>query len=176
MFTGLTHIYYGDGKGKSTAAFGLALRAAGTGLNVVIVQFLKDWNCGEIKSFELLPNITVFRAKLSGNSFYHEMNDGEKEVLKTMHNENLIKALGLHENGKCDVLILDEVIDAYNIGALDAGLFDALLKNKPEALELVITGHNPNPRILEYADYITEMVKRKHPYDKGITARKGIEF
>ena len=176
MSGGLTHIYFGDGKGKTTAAIGLALRAAGCGKHVVVIQFLKDWNCGEINSFEHVPNITVFRAQLSGGNFFHEMNAEQKTAMKAMHDENLRKALELQENGKCDMLILDEVIDAYNLNVLDAALFEKLLENKPEPLELVITGHNPAQRLLEYADYVTEMVKHKHPYDSGIAARKGVEF
>ena len=173
---GLTHMYYGDGKGKTTAALGLALRAAGCGQKVVVVQFLKDWKCGELNSLELLPNITVFRGKASGGVFIKDMTDEQKAETKALHDENLRKALKLQQSGQCDMLVLDEAIDAYRLDVLDAGLFEDLLDNKPEALELVITGHKPNPELLERADYVTEMVKRKHPYDAGIKARRGVEF
>ena len=174
--SGLIHLYYGDGKGKTTAALGLALRAYGSGKSVVIVQFLKDWKCGELNSLALLSGITVLRGKASGAVFLHEMNDEEKDDTKRIHDENLRKALEMQKNGHCDLLILDEVIDAYRLGVLDAELFNVLLNSKPEALELVITGHNPDAALLGRADYATEMVKRKHPYDKGIAARRGIEY
>ena len=172
----LTHFYYGSGKGKTTAALGLALRASGCGQNVVIVQFLKDWKCGELSSLTLMPNVTVFRGKSSGGTFFHELSESEKAATKIIHDNNLKKALELQEKGQCDVLILDEAVDAYQLGALDAKMFEGLIENKPDTLELVITGHNPDARLLERADYITEMVKHKHPYDEGIPARKGIEF
>ena len=173
---GLTHLYYGDGKGKTTAAIGLALRAAGCGRSVVVVFFLKDWNCGEFNSLEIIPKVTVFRGKSSGSVFVCDMSDEEKAETKAIQDENLRKALELQVNGQCDLLVLDEAIDAYQLGVLDAVLFEGLLKDKPESMELVITGHRPNAELLEHADYVTEMIKRKHPYDRGVSARRGIEF
>ena len=173
---GYTHVYFGNGKGKTTAALGLALRASGQGKKVVVVQFLKDWKCGELGQLELLPNITVLRGKAKGSTFVYEMSDEEKAQTKAMHDENLTSAMKLQQQDLCDLLILDEAIDAYQLGVLDAALLENLLSNKPDALELVITGHKPEDRILEHADYITEMVKRKHPYDLGVSARRGIEF
>ena len=176
MPKGLIHIYYGDGKGKTTAALGLALRAYGCGKTVVIVQFLKDWKCGELVSLALMQGITILRGKAQGGVFVHEMSNEEKKETKRIHDENLKKALGMQKSGQCDLLILDEAIDAYNLKVLDAGLLEDLLDNKPEPLELVITGHKPDALLLARADYVTEMVKRKHPYDLGIAARQGIEF
>jgi len=176
MSDGLIHIYFGGGKGKTTAALGLALRASGSGKNVVIVQFLKDWKSGELSSLERLQNVTVFRGKASGGVFVRDMSDAEKAETKAIHDENLKNALELQRNGKCDMLILDEAIDAYNLGVLDAAAFEELLDNKPEPLELVITGHKADEQLLAKADYVTEMVKRKHPYDRGVAARRGIEF
>jgi len=173
---GLTHLYYGDGKGKTTAALGLALRAAGCGQSVVIVQFLKDWQCGELNSLEFLPNITVLRGKAPGGMFVRDMSDAQKAETKAIHDKNLSDAMIMQKSGRCDLLILDEAIDAYVLGVLDAGLFMGLLDNKPEALELVITGHKPDEKLLERADYVTEMVKHKHPYDIGVSARRGVEF
>ena len=174
--SGLTHIYYGDGKGKTTAALGLALRASGCGQRVVIVQFLKDWQCGELASLALLPNITVLRGKASGGTFVHDMSDEQKARTKDIHDENLQAALDTQKNGQCDLLILDEAIDAYRLCVLDEELFENLLANKPDMLELVITGHKPGAQLLEHADYVTEMVKRRHPYDVGVAARRGVEF
>ena len=174
--SGLIHMYYGDGKGKTTAALGLALRAAGCGHSVVIVQFLKDWKCGELNSLALIPNVTIFRGKASGGVFIKDMSDEQKAETKAVHDDNLRKALEMQKNGQCDLLVLDEAIDAYRLDVLDVELFEGLLDNKPDALELVITGHKPNPELLERADYVTEMVKRKHPYDLGIAARRGVEY
>jgi cob(I)alamin adenosyltransferase len=175
MAQGLIHVYYGYGKGKTTAALGLALRASGSGKKVVIVQFLKDTPSGELKSISLLDNITMFRGK-AGKMFVSKMDSAQKAATKEIHDANFRSAMELVENGGCDLLILDEAIDAYQLGVLDEELFTALVSNKPEQLELVITGHKPIDWLLGRADYVTEMVKHKHPYDKGITARKGIEF
>ena len=173
---GLTHMYFGDGKGKTTAALGLALRASGSGQKVVIVQFLKDWKISELNSLALIPNITVFRGKASGGVFVKDMTDEQRAQTKAIHNENLQNALELQKKGECDMLVLDEGIDAYRMDLIDIELFDNLLDKKPEELELVITGHRPPRSLLERADYVTEMVKRKHPYDQGIAARRGVEF
>ena len=173
---GLTHLYFGNGKGKTTAALGLALRAAGCGQRVVVVQFLKDWKCGELDSLELLPNIKVMRGKATGGVFVRDMSDEQKAETKAIHDENLKNALDMQKNLQCDLLVLDEAIDAYRLGVLDTALFEGLVDKKPEGLELVITGHNPDTWMLEKADYVTEMVKRKHPYDTGVAARRGVEF
>ena len=173
---GQIHVYYGDGKGKTTAALGLALRAVGCEKNVVVAQFLKDRVCGEHNSLAQLSNVTLFRGKPARGKFVRDMSDEEKQETKASQDECLKNALELVNSGKCDVLILDEVIDAYSLGVLDTEMLEELIYNKPDLLELVITGHNPDVRLLERADYITEMVKHKHPYDVGLCARQGIEF
>jgi cob(I)alamin adenosyltransferase len=172
---GLIHVYYGYGKGKTTAALGLALRASGQGLKVVVLQFLKDTPSGEIGQLALLPNITVLRGK-AGKMFVRDMDAADKDATKEKHDDNLRQAIELVMRGKCDLLILDEVLDAYQLGLLDETIFSDLIIQKPSALELVITGHIPTDWIMDKADYITEMVKHKHPYNMGIQARKGIEF
>ncbi|MCL2662293.1 MAG: cob(I)yrinic acid a,c-diamide adenosyltransferase [Oscillospiraceae bacterium] len=173
---GLIHVYYGDGKGKTTAALGLAVRAAGCGKNVVIVQFLKNWQCGEHNSLSNLPNVSIIRGKTAKGKFIHEMNDDEKLETKTAQDECLKSAVALVDKGQCDMLILDEVIDAHNLGVIDSYILEDIIYKKPDMLELVITGHNAEPGLLEHADYVTEMVKHKHPYDVGVKARQGIEF
>jgi cob(I)alamin adenosyltransferase len=173
---GLTHVYYGYGKGKTTAALGLALRAAGHGKRVVIVQFLKDARSGELSQLALLPNVTVLRGKAAGHTFSIDMTEEERGITRRIHDENLQKALRLRENGACDLLILDEGLDAYQLGMIDRALFESAVNDKPEPLELVITGHNPEAWLTERADYVTEMVKIKHPYDAGTAGRPGIEF
>jgi len=173
---GFIHVYYGDGKGKTTAALGLAIRAAGCGKKVVFVEFLKNWTCGEHSSLLLIPNIKLLRGKAVKSKFIHEMNDDEKEETKISQDECLSSAISMVNAGECDLLILDEVIDTHLLGMLDPVVFEDIVYNKPEKLELVLTGHCPETRLLEKADYVTEMVKRKHPYDSGVVARKGIEF
>ena len=173
---GLIHIYYGDGKGKTTAALGLALRAAGCGKKVVIVQFLKGWKSGEHNILSKMTNITLIRGKTAGGKFIFDMNDEEKSTTKAWQEKSLMKALELINKEQCDVLILDEVIDAQKLGMLDENMLIDFIKNKPVSLELIITGHEPDTILLEQADYITEMINRKHPYNNGIPARKGIEY
>lgn len=175
MTKGLIHVYYGSGKGKTTAALGLALRAAGRGEIVVIVQFLKDSDTGELNSLTCLPNITLLRGT-AAKVFVQDMTAEQLEKTKTIQNKNLQKALDLVSSDTCGILILDEALDAYQLGLLDKDLLLNLVTNKPEALELVITGHKPEESIINTADYVTEMVKIKHPYDRGVLARKGIEF
>lgn len=175
MSKGLIHVYYGYGKGKTTAALGLALRAAGSGKSVVIVQFLKESNTSELSHLRLLPNVTVMRGT-AAKVFAHDMTPEQLEETKKIQNKNLSEALDIVKSGNCGLLVLDEALDAYQLGLLDTDLFMDLILNKPEALELVITGHKPDENIIGRADYVTEMVKIKHPYDKGIKGRKGIEF
>jgi len=173
---GLIHVYYGDGKGKTTAALGLAIRAAGCGKDVVIVQFLKNWKCAEHNSLSNIPNVTVLRGKTAKGKFIRDMTDDEKQETKTTQDDCIKSAVALVEKGTCDVLVLDEVIDAQRLGVIDRDILEDIIYNKPEVLELVITGHSPDTRLLEHADYVTEMVKRKHPFDEGVKARQGIEF
>jgi cob(I)alamin adenosyltransferase len=164
------------GKGKTSAALGLALRASGSGMKVAVVQFLKDTASGELAQLRLLPNVTVLRGKDPSKMFSFEMDDSERAATKRIHDENLASALSLVREGNCDVLILDEALDALELGLLDAAAVSELLRNKPPALELVITGHSPIDWVTQSADYVTQMTKIKHPYDNGITGRRGIEF
>lgn len=176
MKRGLTHVYYGDGKGKTTAALGLGMRAWGCGLQVVLVQFLKDFSTGELNALAQLPGFTVLRGKAKGKLFLKDMSEEERSTTASIHEENLRQALSLVDENQCDLLILDEALDAYQLGLLGEGMFRPLIEDKPEALELVITGHAPVDWVLQRADYVTQMVKKKHPYDKGMSARRGIEF
>lgn len=171
---GLIHIYCGDGKGKTTAAMGLALRCSGHGNKVLIVQFLKSRPTGELKSLALIPNIELMRGKET-TKFTFQMTDEEKaEVLKE-HTAMFNKVKEKCRNEKIDLLILDEVIGACNTGVFDINVLVDFLKNKPQEMEVVLTGRNPAPVLVEMADYVSEICKRKHPFEKGIPARTGIE-
>lgn len=175
MERGLTHVYYGDGKGKTTAAIGLAVRAAGAGKQVIFAQFLKGGATSELKILERLPNIRIFRNQ-EDLGFFKNMTPQEKERAASMHTETLKKIFLTIKNEPIDMLILDEITYPYEYGVIDRDMLEHLILKKPEPLELVITGRNPSPLFLEAADYITEMKKIKHPFDKKIIARKGIEY
>ncbi len=172
---GLLHVYYGNGKGKTSAALGLALRAYGQGFQVVILQFFKGSFSGELAAFEKLPGIKVLRGQ-NGGKFLSAMSQDEKETMRCTHDCILREALALAGQGECDLLVLDEALDACRLSMLDENLLADLLKCRPRGVEVVITGHQVVDWIMETADYVTEMVKHKHPYDRGIKARKGIEY
>ena len=171
---GLIHIYCGDGKGKTTAAVGLAVRCAGRGNKVLLVQFLKSRDSGELYSLAKLPNIEVMRGKES-KKFTFQMNEEEKHALLIEHNKMFEQVLEKIKNGGYSLLILDEVIGALNAKVFEMPKLIEFLRHKPENLEVVLTGRNPAPELVEIADYVSEMRKVKHPMDKGIMAREGIE-
>lgn len=171
----MVHYYYGYGKGKTTAAMGLALRAVGHGQRVVIVQFLKDKPSGEIVAISAMPQVTVLSGK-GGKGFTFTMTDAEKRETARIHNENLGKAMARVQAGGCDMLVLDEIGDALDLGLLNAAMVEDLLRTCPERTELVMTGHAPTETLVARADYVTEMAKHKHPYDRGVQARKGVEY
>jgi cob(I)alamin adenosyltransferase len=167
----MIHIYTGDGKGKTTAALGLALRAAGRGKKVVIAQFMKGADTGELRSLSLLPGITVLRNK-EHYGFFNRVG-AETQLQITEDNNNILaEALGL----PWDMLALDEVFSAYSMGALDRSAVDKLVLQKNEGRELILTGRNPPQHIIDAADYVSEIRKIKHPYDLGVKAREGIEY
>ncbi len=171
---GLIHIYCGDGKGKTTAAVGLAVRCAGRGNKVLLVQFLKSRDSGELYSLAKLPDIEVMRGKES-KKFTFQMNEEEKHALLIEHNKMFEQVLAKIKNGGYSLLILDEVIGALNAKVFEMPKLIEFLRHKPENLEVVLTGRNPALELVEIADYVSEMRKVKHPMDKGIMAREGIE-
>lgn len=171
---GLIHIYFGDGKGKTTAAVGLAVRCAGRGNKVLLVQFLKSRDSGELYSLAKLPDIEVMRGKES-KKFTFQMNEEEKHALLIEHSKMFEQVLAKIKNGGYSLLILDEVIGALNAKVFEMPKLIEFLRHKPENLEVVLTGRNPAPELVEIADYVSEMRKVKHPMDKGIMAREGIE-
>ncbi len=175
MGKGLIHLYHGDGKGKTSAAIGLSLRAAGHGMKVLLVQFLKAIDSGEITMLKDIPGIEVLRGAES-KKFFWQMSAAEKETAKsaaTIEFQQLAKML---QQESYKLLILDEILDAIDIGFLPEKELLAFLKEKPEELEVVMTGRNPSEKLLAMADYVTYVQKIKHPYDQGIAGRKGVEF
>ncbi len=175
MEHGMVHIYHGDGKGKTTAAMGLALRALGCGWRVGIVQFLKGRPTGEIVLLEQVPEVKILRGK-TGTKFSFQMNEAEREEAKALHHAQLMEAMQLADRQAYDLLILDEVLDACACGLLDEALLLKNVAQRPARLELVMTGRDPSQAVLNLADYVTEMKLQKHPYERGIQARRGVEF
>lgn len=175
MRQGLTHLYTGEGKGKTTAALGLLLRAHGHGLCVVLAQFLKGRNTGELKAMENLSGVTVLRQN-TDLGFYKFADNNIKAEIKIHNNAILHEAYRLACSGKIDLLVLDEICAAYTNDIIEKELADKLILNKPGNLELVLTGRNALQHFIDAADYVTEFVKHKHPYDKGTAAREGVEF
>lgn len=175
MRQGLIHVYTGDGKGKTTAALGLILRASGHGMRAVLVQFLKGGETGELRALERLGGVTVLR-NTRDFGFYARASGVDRAEMASQNSANLAEAARLARDGLCDLLVLDELCPAYQAGALDRKLADRLVFGKPAGLELVLTGRHAPPQFLEAADYVTEFVNRRHPYDLGVPAREGIEF
>lgn len=170
MERGLLHLYWGDGKGKTTAAMGLALRVLGSGKRVVIVQFLKGGKSGEIPLLEQL-GAKIYRGK-AGQKFVFQMNDAEKAATRELQNANLRAA----QQEPADLLILDEAGSAWELDMVDKELLKAVVLERPAEQECVLTAHGAPDWMLEAADYSTEMKCHRHPYQKGVAAREGIEY
>ncbi|MDO5291914.1 MAG: cob(I)yrinic acid a,c-diamide adenosyltransferase [bacterium] len=171
----MVHIYHGDGKGKTTAAMGLAVRAAGVGNLVTIVQFLKGNPTGEIEILSRIPEVTILRNEIN-HGFTFQMSEEQKKEVAMMHNLNLMQAIDKINRKECDTLILDELLDVYNMDLIDKNMVRTLLEMRPKELEIVMTGRNPDEYLIGQADYITNMKKEKHPFDQGLPARRGVEF
>lgn len=171
--TGCIHIYYGDGKGKTTAAVGQVIRAAGAGLGVLVFQFLKDNSSGERKILESIPNVTCLPGR-EEVKFFQQMDSEERAEAKHYNNKALDEIVKFCS--PFDVLFMDEALCAVQLGLLSEDKLLSFLECKPEGLEIILTGHEVSERLEEAADYVTQMRKVKHPYDAGKPARKGIEY
>ncbi len=171
----MIHIYYGDGKGKTTAAIGLAARAAGSRMKVLFVQFLKTEFSGERHTLSHTENVTLSFAPVN-LKFTYDMNETEKakatQLFRKIFNESVTKVF----TEKFDMIVLDEIFSAIEAEMISEHDLYEFVSNAPKNLEIVMTGHNPPKRLLDLSDYITEMKKIRHPYDKGVQARFGIEF
>ena len=171
---GLIQVYTGEGKGKTTAALGLAMRAAGTGLNVCVIQFIKGYkNIGELKSAKNLgENLQIIQ--------FHDDRARTIGQPQTIHKVAAQKALKyvqkIIKEAKHDLVILDEINNALFYKLIPVKKVLEILDSKPTKMELVLTGRNAPAEILEKAHLVTEMKKIKHPFDNGINARKGIEY
>lgn len=175
MKQGLLHIYCGDGKGKTTAATGLAVRAAGSGMQVLFARFLKNEFSGELKVLDQIPEIEVMHLEKS-YGFFKTLSDEEKEEVRRMYGRLWNQIKEKIQTGKYEMLVIDEFMAAYRYGLIPNEEAVTFFKERPKGLEVVLTGRDPAEEIKELADYISEIQMIRHPFEKGIRARKGIEF
>ena len=170
---GLIQIYTGNGKGKSTASYGLALRASGRGFKTIIIQFLKQGNCyGEHFAIEKIENIDI---KSFGQPKFVNFKNPAPEDIK-LANEAFDFSKKTINEGKYDIVILDEINIAVHFNLIKFENVIEMLRNKPENVEVVLTGRSAPKELIEIADLVSEIYEIKHPYQKGINAREGIEY
>ena len=167
---GLVHLYCGDGKGKTTAAMGLATRALGRGQSVVILQFCKDGTSGEVASLRQL-GATVLAGSHDGR-FARQLDADERAALCERQSALLEQA----HNMEADLLVLDEACFAARQNLVDTALLKAAVLQKPRGREVVLTGRDPLPWMVDAANYVTEMRCLRHPYERGVAAREGVEL
>jgi cob(I)alamin adenosyltransferase len=170
---GRVHVLTGPGRGKTTAAFGLALRAAGHGLRVCIVQFMKTgMTTGESIAVKRIPEIQVHQF---GTGLFVDPNKLTEDDRKCA-NDALMQARLLLGKGACDLLILDEINLAVRFGLIDSQAVLSLLKLRKGQVEVVLSGRDAPEEFIDYADYVSYMEDRKHPFKEGLKARRGIEW
>lgn len=169
---GLVQVYTGNGKGKTTAALGLSVRASGRGLKVAFIQFLKPNGCyGEQTALAAMDNIDLFSTGLDHmcGKEVSEQDDADAT------SRGVAIARDALTSGRYDLVVLDEVINSVRLGQLDSGALIELVDSRASGVEVVLTGRGATRDIIDYADLVTEMRLVKHPFDRGIGARKGIE-
>ncbi len=172
---GLVIVYTGEGKGKTTAALGLVLRAVGYKKKVLIVQFGKVWFTGEVESVKLLkPYVKLvqgglgFMKILDDNASHAAHSKAMNELYEYLYKEVISK--------KWDVVVADEIVGAVAGKVLSQSQVDKLIKDKPEDMDLVLTGHHGKQSLFKKADLVTEMIPVKHPFEKGFLAKPGIDY
>jgi cob(I)alamin adenosyltransferase len=171
MENGYVQIYTGNGKGKTTAAIGLAVRAAGAGLRVCFCQFLKSGNYSEISALAQFKQITI---RQFGKENFITGIPSESDISEAIN--GFEEALNMIMSGTFDLVILDEINYAIHLNLIKLQPVIQLIKNKPQQVEIVLTGRNASKELIEIADIVTEMKEIKHYYSKGAIARKGIEM
>ncbi|MDR3602718.1 MAG: cob(I)yrinic acid a,c-diamide adenosyltransferase [Desulfosporosinus sp.] len=171
---GLVQIYTGNGKGKTTATFGLAIRAVGHGFRVYIIQFMKGRDdCGELEGLKRLqPECRL--EHFGGQGWVHK-GEHQEEHIHAAH-KGFLRAQEIILSGEWDIVILDEVVNALWFELIPESDVFELLSKKPSHVEVVLTGRNASQALIERADLVTEMVLKKHPFEQGIKARLGIEY
>lgn len=175
-------VYTGDGKGKTTASLGLAVRALGTGWKVAYIQFIKHWTVGEHEFFADVAklygdNLYFYKG---GKGFYNADELSAKDVSEKEHKQAALEtyneAVSAASSGKFDLVVCDEINNSVNDGLLSEKQLEDLMKNKHEDTNLCVTGRNFPEQLLEYADIATDMTKIKHHYDDKFLANKGIDY
>lgn len=177
MEKGCIQLYYGDGKGKTTAAMGQIVRCVGHGFKVLVYQFLKEPTSGEVDIIRNLPNVDYIENE-GQIPFLFNMTPEQKEFFTEIFRKKFKQVQDRYYSGEYDLVVLDEVIDAYNLGTLPKEDLLEMMDKRPEHTELVITGHQYGmnmDELFERADYVTKFVKEKHPFDLGLPCRVGIE-
>ena len=169
----MIHLYHGEGKGKTTAAVGLAVRAAGSGMKVLFVQFFKNGSSSEVGVLSSIPGIDVLIPEVWYGR-YRKMTEEQQEETRKCYTA-LMEDIGSRAE-EYGLIVLDEAVSAYNYGMFDRAAFMEMLRKWKDSRETVLTGRNPAPELTEAADYVTVMKKEKHPFDSGVMGRKGIEF
>ncbi len=175
---GYIQVYTGDGKGKTTASLGLAMRALGRDWKVLLVMFLKGGDdYGELTSFQNLSpkiknNLTIIQAGLDRIAYSNNVNDNDKIIVE----KGWQLAKQAIKNNEYNLIILDEANIAISLNLIELDDIINVLKNKPDEMEIVLTGRNANPKIIDIAHLVSEIKPVKHYWDTGIAARKGIEY
>ncbi len=173
LVTGFLHIYTGNGKGKTTAALGQAVRAAGAGLRTYIAQFMKEYPYSELKSLELLRDFITIEQFCGDEFVYKKQLPDMNEIKKA--SAGIEKAKSMMLSGEYDIIILDEVIVSIYFKLLRIEQIIDFIDNKPDSVELILTGRYCPEILIEKADLVTEMKEIKHYYAQGVKSRKGIE-
>ena len=169
---GLIHVYTGNGKGKTTAAIGLGLRAAGNGLKVHMIQFMKGRRYSELDALDMIPNFTV--KQFGRDEFVSKENPEQIDI--DLAQQGFDYAQEIINNSKYDVVILDEINVAVDYQLIPLQEILTLIKEKPDNVELIFTGRYAHQEIVRYADLVSEILEIKHPYQEGIESRKGIDW
>lgn len=173
MKLGKIHIYCGDGKGKTTTAIGLMVRCLGAGKKILFYQFMKNNTSSERVILEQLEGMTCLQGKENAK-FSFQMTEQEKQEERKENDNRLLEIF--QEAKEYDLLCLDEVLYTIRAGLLDEKLLVKCLQEKKEELEVILTGRDPSETLCELADYVSEIQKKKHPFDQGLGSRLGIEY
>ena len=170
---GLVQVYTGNGKGKTSAAFGAALRAVGQGMKVYIIQFIKGgFDYGELHSVKHLPNLKL--SAFGRGRFITEATPPREDLQKAQEGFELAKEVV--NGGEYDIVVLDEINVVMHLKMISVDQVVKLVKNKPKHVELILTGRDAPAQIIEVADLVTEMKPVKHPFEKGVPAVRGVDY
>lgn len=172
---GYTHLYFGYGKGKTTAAIGLGIRAAGSGMKVAMIQFLKGVQSSEEIALEHISNFELYRYQKS-DMFYSFADEEIRKSIISDFKTSIKKLDEILSSNKYDMIILDEILDCIDVGLMTEEDVAKIISEKPSNIELVLTGHKKYDLLIEKADLVTETTSVKHYMNIGVAARKGIEY